>query len=145
MSLKSSLLVIFLFITSAAFAQNATSTGVDPDVIAREKQYWLATKAHDTAAISKLVADDFTIVSMDGPIGKKELLESLSPVVDVDARVVELEVCPVEPEFIRHYLPACRQHEVWQRKRSRAFLRDLDLDAAERPVAIKIDSADPVR
>ena len=77
MSLKSSLLLVLLFITSAAFAQNAASPTVDPDVIAREKQYWLATKAHDTAAINKLVADDFTIVSMDGPIGKKELIESL--------------------------------------------------------------------
>jgi len=73
---KSVLIAVFLFITSAAFAQNATS--VDPDVIAREKQYWLATKAHDTAAISKLVADDFTIVTMDGPVDKKELLQSLS-------------------------------------------------------------------
>jgi len=76
MSLKSSLIALFFLITSAAFAQNANST-VDPDAIAREKQYWSATKAHDTAAINKLVADDFTIVSMDGPIGKKELLESL--------------------------------------------------------------------
>ena len=77
MSLKSSLLLVLLLITSAAFAQNAANPNVDPDVIAREKQYWLATKAHDTAAINKLVADDFTIVSMDGPIGKKELIESL--------------------------------------------------------------------
>ena len=77
MSLKSSLLLVLLFISSAAFAQSAASPTVDPDVIAREKQYWLATKAHDTAAINKLVADDFTIVSMDGPIGKKELIESL--------------------------------------------------------------------
>jgi hypothetical protein len=78
MSLKSALLALSLFITSAAFAQNAANPTVDPDAIAREKQYWSATKAHDTAAINKLVADDFTIVSMDGPIGKKELLESLS-------------------------------------------------------------------
>ena len=77
MSLKSSLLLVLLLITSAAFAQNAANPSVDPDVIAREKQYWLATKAHDAAAINKLVADDFTIVSMDGPIGKKELIESL--------------------------------------------------------------------
>ena len=77
MSLKSSLLLVLLLITSAAFAQNAANPNVDPDVIAREKQYWLATKAHDAAAINKLVADDFTIVSMDGPIGKKELIESL--------------------------------------------------------------------
>ncbi len=76
MSLKSALIAVFLFVTAAAFAQTATT--VDPDVIAREKQYWSATKAHDAAAITKLVADDFTIVSMDGPIGKKELLESLS-------------------------------------------------------------------
>jgi len=76
MSLKSALIALFLFITSAAFAQTANAN-VDPDVIAREKQYWTATKAHDTAAITKLVSDDFTIVSMDGPVGKKDLLESL--------------------------------------------------------------------
>jgi hypothetical protein len=78
MSTKSVLIAVFLFITSAAFAQNAANTGVDPDVIAREKQYWLATKAHDAAAINKLVADDFTIVTIGGPVDKKELLESLS-------------------------------------------------------------------
>jgi len=77
MSLKSALIALFLFITSAAFAQTAANANVDPDVIAREKQYWTATKAHDTAAITKLVSDDFTIVSMDGPVGKKDLLESL--------------------------------------------------------------------
>jgi len=75
MSTKSVLIAVFLFIASAGFAQSATS--VDPDVIAREKQYWSATKAHDTAAINKLVADDFTIVTMDGPVDKKELLQSL--------------------------------------------------------------------
>jgi hypothetical protein len=78
LSTKSVLIAVFLFITSAAFAQNAANAGVDPDVIAREKQYWLATKAHDVAAINKLVADDFTIVTMGGPVDKKELLESLS-------------------------------------------------------------------
>jgi hypothetical protein len=75
MSTKTVLIAVFLFIASAAFAQSATS--VDPDVIAREKQYWSATKARDTAAINKLVADDFTIVTMDGPVDKKELLQSL--------------------------------------------------------------------
>jgi len=77
MSLKSSLIAFFLLITSAAFAQNAPNPNVDPDVIAREKQYWLATKAHDAGAITKLVSDDFTIVTMGGPVDKKELLESL--------------------------------------------------------------------
>lgn len=77
MSTKSALIAVFFLITSAAFAQSAASPNVDPDVIAREKQYWLATKAHDVASINKLVADDFTIVTMGGPVDKKELLESL--------------------------------------------------------------------
>jgi hypothetical protein len=77
MSTKSALIAVFFLITSAAFAQNAANAAVDPDVIAREKQYWLATKAHDAAAINKLVADDFTIVTMGGPVDKKELIESL--------------------------------------------------------------------
>jgi hypothetical protein len=77
MSTKSALIAVFFLITSAAFAQNAANAAVDPDVIAREKQYWLATKAHDAASINKLVADDFTIVTMGGPVDKKELLESL--------------------------------------------------------------------
>jgi len=68
MSTKSALIAVFFLITSAAFAQNTANTGVDPDVIAREKQYWLATKAHDAASINKLVADDFTIVTMGGPV-----------------------------------------------------------------------------
>jgi len=77
MSTKSALIAVFFLITSAAFAQNAANAAVDPDVIAREKQYWLATKTHDAASINKLVADDFTIVTMGGPVDKKELLESL--------------------------------------------------------------------
>ena len=77
MSTKSALIAVFFLITSAAFAQNAANAAVDPDVIAREKQYWLATKAYDAASINKLVADDFTIVTMGGPVDKKELLESL--------------------------------------------------------------------
>ena len=40
-------------------------------MIAREKQYWMATKAHDAAGITKLVADDFTIVTMGGPADKR--------------------------------------------------------------------------
>jgi hypothetical protein len=76
MSLKSALIAVFLFVTSAAFAQNAAT--VDPDVIAREKQFWSVSKAHDAAGMGKLLADDFTLVSVGGPIDKKEWLESLS-------------------------------------------------------------------
>ncbi|HLH05866.1 MAG TPA: nuclear transport factor 2 family protein [Terriglobales bacterium] len=76
MSMKPALITLFLLITSASIAQNAST--VDADVVAREKQFWSDSKNHDVNALRGLMADDFLAVNMGGTENKQGMLEGVT-------------------------------------------------------------------
>ena len=77
MSIKSLLISFVLLASCCAFAQ-AAKPSVDPDVIAREKQFWSASKGHDVNSLRSLMADDFLAVNMGGTEDKQGMLEGVA-------------------------------------------------------------------